>query len=331
LVAVVLLSIVLSYAHQCTFNSTHGYSFDFKEMRELGDLTISNPSLGTFYFQVCSEVVSHCGTAEASVCIKSKQQTFNAGSSNDALWQDRAGKEDEGVTIIYSNGDVCGADGSKRKTIVQLQCYLHGNPLVKPKREVDPFAASSYISFLEQSDGCTTRLTVLTPFACATNKKYTTVCNVEHTRDSCFSAGSGCECAWCNNKCVASYEKCEGIREMQCEMERGHTVVIHSGVLLVVILTSIPLLALLACMCCCTCFRRRQLKNRLDNKLRLPVTARDQLALEEVAMEPLLMQQMEQPQYVFVQYPMPTGQHNPPLFAPNPVYVYPQYTQPAQP
>jgi hypothetical protein len=294
-------------------------------MRDLGDLTVSNPALGTYYFQVCSEVVSHCGSAEASVCLKDKKVAINAGSTSGAVWQDRIGKEDEGVIVIYSNGDVCGKDGSKRKTIVQLQCYLHGNP--HHKRDIDPFSVSSYISFLEQSDSCTTRLTVFTPFACAKNKKYTTVCNAQKTKEHCFGVGS-CECSWCGDKCLSSFEKCEGhAREMQCDVEERP---MRFGTMLVVLFTTVPLLALLMCMCCCTCFRRRQIKHQLDSKLRLPVATRRNNIQEDIALEPLLMDQsaVPQPQYILVQYPMPTGQQHPPLFAPNPMFVVPQYAQP---
>jgi hypothetical protein len=328
----VLLGLSLSFAHQCTYNSSNGYTYDFSLMRNLGDLTIRSKNARTYYYQVCSEVITNCGFnsgdgVEAAVCIKSQNETHNAGSP-EALWQDRSEKEDEGVTIIYSNGEICGTDGSRRKTVVQLQCYLKSDPSFETQnRQVDPYAVASFISSVIE-DGCTVRMIVMTPFACPSNKNYTTNCNSRATRDECFMAGQSgdCECAWCNSECVASYQQCDGIREMACF---NGSVQSHITVLIFPFLTTLVICMLLTFLCCCVCAsRRRNLKKKLDNKLRLPVRS---TGYDEVAMEPLMMQPpVMEPQYVYVQYPMPSGQQNPPLYAPNPIFVVPQYTHDMQ-
>jgi len=281
---------------------------------------------GKYYFQVCSEVSAHCGDSEAAVCIKSlynSNVTHNAGAP-DALWQDRTENEDEGVTVIYSNGEVCGADGSRRKTIVTLKCYLNNNPWSVAdlqRRDIDPFSVPSYIESVTD-DGCTARLTVLTPFACATNKNYTSTCSFRSTKEACFvgSSNGECECAWCESSCVATYEKCSGLREFQCAAA-SHS---HITIMVLPLLVTLLVCSLLTCLCCCMCAsRKRQLKNKLENKLRLPQRNNEQ---NDFAMQPLMMP-ITEPQYMYVQYPMPGGQQHPPFFAPNPIFVVPQYSE----
>jgi hypothetical protein len=285
-------------------------------MRNLGDLTIHSERIGTYYFQVCSEV-SHCGGIEAAVCIKTQNESINAGTPN-ALWQDSKTREDEGVTIIYSHGDVCGADGSRRKTVVQLQCH-YKTARAFNSREIDHYSVPSYISSVSD-DGCTARMTVMTPFACPTNKNYTSECNSRTTREECLLAGptGDCECGWCNSQCQASYEQCDGFLETTCYHDYPVSVSIFP------ISTTLMMCCLLTCLCCCICAaRKRTLKKKLDSKFRLPVKNAN---YEEVAMEPLMMQPpVMEPQYVYVQYPMPSGQQHPPLYAPNPMFVVPQY------
>jgi len=266
--------------------------------------------------------VRACGpSVDASICLKTVlpgqvvQTSINIGSSKGAEWQDRKDNEGDGVTIIYSHGDVCGNDNSHRKTVVQMECNPHSR---LNKRELDN-KVTSFISSVTQWDACTTRMTVKTPYACTT--KHPSVCKSLSTREACFSQGTSCECAWCEGSCVASYETCTGVREIQCAVQPHR---LH-GITVVLMLTSLPLLGLLLCLCCCTCFRRKALKHRLDDKLRLP----QKKMSDDVAMEPLIMESA-QPQYVFVQYPMPTGQQNPPLFAPNPMFIVPQYGLPVQ-
>jgi len=323
-IVLLLLGLSLSFAHQCSYISTKGSTYDFSLMRNLGDLTIQSERIGTYYYQVCSEVVSRCGNGkEAAVCIKNGNETTNAGTP-DAVWQDSKTKEDEGVTIIYSHGDVCGADGSRRKTVVQLQCYLQATVAFKSNK-IDTSSIQSYISSVSD-DGCTARMIVMTPFACPTNKNYSSSCSSRTARDECLIAGSNgfCDCNWCDNRCVASFEQCDGIRETTCYQSDQALVV-----MVFPLLTTLIMFCLLTCLCCCICAaRRRNLKKKLDSKLRLPVKNN---GYDEVAMEPLMMQPpMMEPQYVYVQYPMPSGQQHPPLYAPNPVFVVPQYTQQMQ-
>jgi len=253
------------------------------------------------------------------VCIKSHGNNINAGDPSFAQWMDKTdGQEDKGVIVIYSHGDVCGSDKSKRKTIVDLQCHIPGMR-VKPSRSVDTSSSPSYISYVAQ-DGCTTRMTVLTPFACPTNKKFESACNTSTTRKSCFNMNSdeNCQCSWCNDKCISLFESCSGEKEFQCDH------VIESTISLgpVMVFGVFILLALVSIICCCVgcAIRKKKLRSKLDEKLKLP----GKNVHESIAMEPLMGNQ--QPQWMFVQYPMENGQTNPPFFAPTPYYV-PHYPQ----
>jgi len=298
---VLLLGLSITFAHQCTYNSTKGYTYDFTRMRNLGDLSIRSESIGTYYFQVCSEVVSHCGKdVEAAICIKTANNvSINAGKP-DGIWGDRKDNEDEGVTIIYSHGDFCGTDKSRRKTIVTLQCSLD---------QFDPFSAGSYISSVTD-DGCTARMVIFTPYACPTNANFTT-CDARMMRDECVAGPT--HCSWCNNRCMVSRD---------C-----FTVTETSTVVVLPLFTILMIATLLSVLCCCVCCasRRRTLKKKLDTKFRLPV--RHNGGYEEMAMEPMMQSPVMEPQFMYVQYPMPTGQQNPPYYAPNPVFVVPQYAQ----
>jgi hypothetical protein len=139
--------------------------------------------------------VAKCGTSASSVCLKNGGNEINQGSTSTASWYDRGkrkkicfsfffsfffflvelivqkgDKEDEGFTIIYTNGDVCGAgtNQNKRRTIVNLVCNINSNLAVA---QSDPFITPSKIEKVEELDDCVSVLTVTSPFACATNRK----------------------------------------------------------------------------------------------------------------------------------------------------------------
>jgi hypothetical protein len=100
-----------------------------------------------------------------------RKKRYNENSFSHINLDDR---QDEGVTVIYSNGDICGSDHSRRKTVVNFQCHVDSglsssNSL---KRALDIFATESAIHSIDDSDDCTTIINVATPFACAVNKKF---------------------------------------------------------------------------------------------------------------------------------------------------------------
>jgi len=319
------------FAHQCKFNSTNGFQYDLFEIRQLGDLRITTLT-GTYYYQACSEVVAKCGTSASSVCLKNGGNEINQGSTSTARWYDRDDKEDEGFTIIYTDGDVCGTNQNKRRTIVNLICNINSN-LVVPQS--DPFITPSKIEKVEELDDCVSVLTVTSPFACATNRKQSNTssgCNIMQTKDDCFSSNieGSCSCSWCveSNKCLAMYEPCEGPREFGCS-----AVVKSSFVGVIVFLIGSIIFIILICLCICTCLRREKARKLMLVRKGLQHPAsfkRDQ----GIVMEPLLHPGSEQfhqmsPQFVYVQVPMQgTDQHQPPYFAPQPFFLAPQYIQP---
>jgi len=327
---VTLALICFSCAHQCTFNTTSGFYYDFTKMRDLGDLSYST-NKGKYYVQICSEVISHCGSAKSSVCLKSDGKTINEGDTRDAQWSIRNPiRQDEGVTVIYSNGDKCGNDHSKRKTIVNYQCQVNpltkSSPQVGHKREIDQFGIASLISSIDDSDDCTTIINIETPFACAVNKKFFSDCGYRMTKEACFDQpASGCHCGWCGSRCVAAYEKCHTVREIEC---RSGLSSIHLS-LLGAILSAIAVILTL-CLCVCVCIKRRQYSKmmRIRQGMKIPT----QRFEHDVAMEPLMtneMSEMIQPQFVYVQVPMNNSeQQNPPYFAPQPFFYAPQLIQP---
>jgi hypothetical protein len=60
---------------------------------------------------------------------------------------------------------------------------------------------------------------------------------------------------------------------------------------------------------------------RIEHGLRIPSHKQ-----QEIAMEPLLQSETQQPQFIYVQVPMQNSlQQNPPYFAPQPFFLAPQY------
>jgi len=313
-----------TFGHQCTFNNS-GYYYDLTKIRDFGDLSMSTLK-GQYYVQVCSEVISHCGTAQSSVCLKTHGENINEGNTNSAQWSVlRQEKPDEGVSIIYSNGDICGKDQSRRKTILNLECFIE----LSNQRQVNTLRTTNFISKIDDSDECTTIIDIKTPFGCAVNKKFFSDCKYRMNKGDCFqsSSFSDCHCAWCGEKCIATYEKCDEIGfEFQCNTTSRSSSLLHIGIFI-----SFIALLLLLCLCVCVCMKRRNYKmSRIRQGIQLPTIQKR--SIQEVAMEPLLQSnfpEMQQPQFVYVQVPMHnSNQQNPPYFAPQPFFLAPQFIQP---
>jgi hypothetical protein len=305
---VVLLLASASAQTGCTFNSSQGL-YDFTHFQS-ADWSFTN-SKGTYYFRVCSPVSSPCGSGESSVCLQTPDGVqINEGTTKSAIWTDRESSDQKGVTILYSQGDICGPDQSRRKTVVHLNCqYLD--------------QINGRIESVDDTDDCETVINIPTSFACPADSRLSD-CGTRSDREACFEPND-CSCAWCDSAstCVAQGEPCTGILESECE--GGFAPVMRTIVCVTIGLVFVVAL----CLCIRICRQKKQNRHKIQQKLEI-------LPNRKQNMEPLLLRdefpmQTQQPQFVYVQMPMPgTDQHAPPYFAPQPFFLAPQYVQQMQ-
>jgi len=322
----VIVFLSFSFAQKCTFNTTSGYFYDFSRMKLYGDITeVTNK--GRYYYQVCSDLKTHCSSFHSSVCLLTANGIdINAGRTDSALWSPVDPKQPEsGVSIVYSNGDVCGNHhGSifSRKTLVNLHCHDFTSQGNLHKEE-------SMITSIDDSDDCTTIVNISSSFACGTKIKNASPCGQKLTEATCFNAqNEDCSCAWCDGQCVGKFEICAGKWSSGCE------VVIRSNSIFVFIVPVVIVLLML-CLCVCVCVKKRRYNkiSRIRHNLQLPTHNRK--FVQEMAMEPLMQSEMQMdhpvPQFVYVQVPMHNSdQQNPPYFAPQPFFLAPQFVQPTE-
>jgi len=320
LCAVLLLCISHIFASSCIYTTSDGqWNYDFSNMNELNDLISSLSERNrTYYYEVCSPLAMNSDSCkDSAVCIEQAdedEQFFSGGLMSSAQWSDGEDPS-QGVTIVYSQGDLCGSDNAARKTVVKLNCYISQNGPIALKRQVDPFSSQTYISYVNDIDECATEIIVQTPFACPTNRPADPTCaNLD--KASCLEV-DGCYCGWCADHCLAYYELCDPVREVSCYRWIHHTLS-WTSVTLYMICFVCAILS--CCTCIAACIRKRQMQRQSNIKLDLATSTETpiQTYTEQVNPTQLIDPQLwNQQQYYYIplnQYPNPSEY----------TYVFPQ-------
>jgi len=222
-------------AQDCVYTSSDGlWNYNLTSFSSVFPYLEFSKDNKTYYYVPCSDFARVLESndfpevcSSSAVCVREIMTFFNGGNSLNPIWSDGA-NTDSGVSIVYSQGDICGLDGTPRKTVVNLHCYL---PQDAPMalRSVDPQSAYSYISRVDDIDECAVTMDVFTPLACPTNRPADPACAFL-SEENCLNV-KGCYCGFCDGQCVAFYEQCSSERVFDCN---GDQEIVHSNISFVV-------------------------------------------------------------------------------------------------
>lgn len=142
----------VAYEYDLTSLYHSSYTYDY--------LNILSPMTGnTYTMNICGEASSSCSSGKAAaVC----GYNINLGLMNMGLTetQEFAAIEDsevapgKGVSVLYSNGDICPGTGKARKSDVQVRCSTEG-PYIYTLDE-DSDNACDVTFYIYSSTGCGT-------------------------------------------------------------------------------------------------------------------------------------------------------------------------------
>jgi len=210
----------------CHYRSTRGVDYDLRllENNAVVDYQFFDAaSKSTFYFRPCGAVKTSGCDQGSSVCmINSAGKAVNFGSGQ-PLWADGV-ENGASIEATYGQGELCN-NGVPRKTVVEYVCNLQ--------------APSSIMS--GSFDDCSASFVIETPYACPV----VDYCHSIDTSGICESQDG--LCTWIGGKCEHKLG-CAGWKRLS-----------HSGVFVIILLTSAGvLLACTLCLCVCACRRRRR-------------------------------------------------------------------------